>query len=398
MKRTSTDSGLDPAFGHKGLAALPDDMAQATAIAVRQDQTVLVAGAAHGGRFMVVRLLGSGELDKSFAEQGVLRDQFEPQQTAVAVDVFAVQGDKTLVIYNTTMQNQADIIPVAARYHNDGRLDPSYGIDGVSPLYYPQDTQLTAATGASSAKAQMTPNGGLLTSWWYPSRGRTVTYCLDPNGQPDPAFNQTGYVMLTPALGRRSVSATLLLASGKTLVAGGFTDPEGTDKPFLVKYTTSGKLDVLFGDNGVILLDDYTGCRYTHWLETPDNRLVGFGKTAGQQASLIVLHANGHPDPTFSAHPVIDVWQWTCGMYENGKFTAVGHTTNPHDLVVARYLEDGTPDLDFAGGAGWARFDISGSDETDLPFAVHSTQGALLVSGLTTHMAIGCGFVAKLLA
>ena len=395
MKRTLTHSALDPAFGHEGLAVLPHDMTQATGMAMQDDNTLLIAGAAQKGSFMVARVLDTGHLDTRFGEQGVIRSEFEPGQSAVAVEVFAVPGDKTLVIYNTTMLNRPGITPVIARYHNDGRLDLSYGVDGTCPLHYPLDHQMKASSAAPSGQTTLTQNGEVLTSWWYPYYGKTVTYRIDQNGRLDPTFNQTGYAFLPSSLGSSAVWATVLLASGNTLLAGVFLNQTGGGIPFLVRYTTSGIPDPMFGDNGIVFLNRYAGGRYTHWLETPDNRIVGFGQNADKGSSLIALQGDGRTDPAFIAPPVSDVWQWTSGTYGRSKLTAVGHTANPHDLVIARHLADGALDPDFGDGTGWVRLDISMSDESDLPFTVQAACDALLVSGITTQGGISCGFVAK---
>jgi uncharacterized delta-60 repeat protein len=402
MKRKSPRSTLDPEFGNAGFAALPADMTQAVSISLLPDSRLLIAGASNEeGRFAVTRLLDNGQVDPTFGRRGVIRDQLEPYQTAVAVAAFAVEADKTLVVYTSGTADAAGIIPVVARYqHKDGLLDSGFASGGIRRLYFPDDAPTPSAlapspSAGSSGRSALTPSGKLVTSWWYTSHGRTVTFRLDEHGQLDPSFNEVGYVVLSPLLRNGAVSATLMLASGKILVAGSFLDASRVDRPFLVRYTDDGQLDTEFGQNGIVTLDQHIGARFNQWIETPDGALAGFGKTAKDTSLVVTLHSDGRPDTSFQNNPVRDVWQWLSGTADGEKLIAVGHTANPHDTVVARYLQNGALDPDFANGNGWVRDDLSEHAEDDMPFDAKVAEGRTLIAGTRTVSGTYQAFVAR---
>lgn len=407
MKRKSPRSTLDPEFGNAGFAALPADMTQAVSISLLPDSRLLIAGATNeDGRFAVTCLLDNGQLDPTFGRMGVIRDQLEPYQTAVAVAAFAVEAYKTLVVYNSGAADTPGIIPVVARYQQkDGLLDQGFASAGIRRLYFPDDAPVQSSLAPSSlapspsagpsGRSALTPSGKLVTSWWYTSHGRTVTFRLDEHGQLDPTFNKVGYVVLSTLLRNGSVSATLMLASGKVLVAGSFVDGSRRSRPFLVRYTDDGQLDVGFGQNGIVTLDQHVGASLNQWIETPDGALAGFGRTATDTSLVVMLHGDGRPDTSFQNNPVMDVWQWLNGTTDGGKLIAVGHTANPQDTVVARYLQNGALDPDFANGNGWVRDDLSDHAEDDMPLDAKVTEGRTLIAGTRTVCGTYQAFVAR---
>lgn len=397
MKRTSPRSTLDPQFGNAGQAVLPDDLVAVLGLNHQADGTTLLAGNCAAGLF-VSRLLKNGQIDARYGQDGAIRDAFEAGQIIVAETAYAVQNDKTLVRCSSRSPAAVGVIPLIAQYHNDGRPDAGYADNGIRYLYYP-DTQIgTDTAGSASGCSALTPSGKLLTSWWYPSHARTVTFRLDEQGQLDTSFNGVGYVVLDPALRNGSVSALLLLASGRILVAGGFINESGITRPFLVRYTEDGVLDGDFGQCGIVTLDQFPGCQAFDWVELAEGRLIGFGRDANAQCWAVALHADGRLDTSFAEEKVAEVFQWKSAAIDGDRLVTVGHTINPHDVVAARYFTDGSLDRTFADGSGWVRHDLSGTAEQNDPKTIQATGQGLLIGGCVYRQTLPHGFVARLTA
>ncbi|MFJ3482267.1 delta-60 repeat domain-containing protein [Pseudomonas sp. NPDC090202] len=395
MKRTSPHAMLDPQFGDAGQAVLPSDLVAVLGLSHQPDGTTLLAGSCPDGLF-VSRLLKNGQTDARYGQDGAIRGVVESGHIIVAEAAHALENDRTLVLCSGRSPDIYGVIPLVACYHNDGRLDAGYAENGSRYLYYPDGRGVSNPSAPASGFSALTPSGKLLTTWWYPSHARTVTFRLDEQGQLDTSFNGIGHVVLDPALRNGSASTLLLLASGRILVAGGFNDGSGTTRPFLVRYTDDGTLDADFGQGGIVALDQYPGCQALAWVEQRDGRLIGFGRDASNQCWMVALHPDGRLDPSFVQEKVAEVFQWTSAAMDGDRLVTVGHTANPHDVVVARYLTDGSLDREFADGSGWFRHDLSGTEEQNAPNAIQVTAQGLLIGGFVYRQTIPHGFVARL--
>jgi uncharacterized delta-60 repeat protein len=92
-------------------------------------------------------------------------------------------------------------------------------------------------------------------------------------------------------------------------------------------------------------------------------------------------------DPTFGGDGMVTAFPnggvaTAVGVDDHGRLTAVGYTIERHpDVVVARFLRDGTPDTSFSGD-GMARVDLGGADYAfDAAF---TPRGGIAIAGRRT--------------
>jgi uncharacterized delta-60 repeat protein len=400
MSKGALDSGgPDLDFGTGGLAHLPPTMRYAGNVMWTHGADALVVGAAEqDGHFLVTRLLKDGNVDVTFGNNGIIQGQILPEQISMGVSAFDVESNKTLIVVNSSTPGGA-YIPCATRYEEGGILDPNYGQGGILQLAYPEtlgsdhlpahdplpNVESQRQSLATTMPTGLTSSGKLIVGWWYVNERKTVIYQVDDTGKLDTSFNGVGYVTYPEALGSSSLSALLILASGKVLAVGQHRSESGVFYPFLVRYNETGTLDKEFGKDGsgVVELqsDQYAGYILNACIETAGGNLIIFGSDAAGNARLIGLEGDGSIDQSFRPDKVPDVFQWLSAASDGDKLVAAGHTSDPRYIIIARFNPDGSLDPAFGTQSGWVRLDYPGIPESPTPYDVKAIDEKILIAG-----------------
>ena len=257
-----------------------------------------------------------------FAAPGDLDQTFNPPlgwvsyDNAISGNGVAIQPDRKIVVVGTT-ENPLNDDVLVVRYDIDGKLDASFGANGVITFNADAD---------------------------YIDRGSAVAI------QPD----------------------------GKILVlASSHNGPDGFNV-LLLRYGPDGSLDPTFGDNGTATYMGATqgGADLGNALAIqPDGKIVVVGSTDdGPQADLLVLRYNGDgtPDNTFGLNGVVTYNHQTnsqtqsndyaraVALQPDGKIIAVGNTntnSGKDDVLIVRFNGNGFLDTSFGAGLGAVTFD-----------------------------------------
>ncbi|MFN0183685.1 MAG: delta-60 repeat domain-containing protein [Aquabacterium sp.] len=237
------DGRLDTAFGSNGRVVLMvgarQDVAQA--IAVQADGRILLAGhslqrqADHD--FLLVRLLADGRPDPAFGQRGhVLTDFGGDSDRASAVLVLPdgriVAGGQSNVNRATTGVDFA-----LARYHPDGRLDPSFGAGGkvVAPI-------LPGSTGDRVRALALQAVDGQQRLLAVGGEGDFTIARFNAAGALDAGFGQGGKVTGLFGVSIGAAAAVAVRPGGEVVVAG----HAGHDFA-AVQLLPDGRLDTRFG-------------------------------------------------------------------------------------------------------------------------------------------------------
>jgi uncharacterized delta-60 repeat protein len=143
VARYKTDGKLDSSFGGgTGLVKVPS-IEWPTATLVQPDGKVLVAGYKGQDQYtgVVTRLTTSGEVDKTFGNQGIT--EIASPDRSDAPSAIAFQPDGKIVVGGSTAATAENAIfeVWVTRLDADGHLDPSYGIGGRA-TYVPGEVSL----------------------------------------------------------------------------------------------------------------------------------------------------------------------------------------------------------------------------------------------------------------
>ncbi|MEO7437790.1 MAG: delta-60 repeat domain-containing protein [Candidatus Binatia bacterium] len=227
----------------------------------------------------------------------------------------------------------------------------------------------------------------------------SVSVALGAAGDPDIGFGTGGVV--TTHVGDVSEAYDMIRQSDGKLVIGGYVE-EGTPPTtqfLLVRYESDGTLDAGFGTGGIVRTDAIPGqsTRMKALQQQADGKLlaVGFGQLANywDGAGDVVLArylSDGSLDPDFGTGGIVvtDVLGYPDqgskvaiqpdGRLVVGGFSQTGASVATQDAVIARYEADGTPDTTF-GTAGAVALDFGGIDRARA--VTLQTDGSIVIVG-----------------
>lgn len=260
----------DTAFSGDGLAQVAiaegDGADFASAIQPAPNGGTIIAGSIYapgappyeGTGFAIARLDSSGELDRTFGDEGrVILPPFpdgpirNPSEVAVAQngDIFVSGFDRA----------EGSATFSALKLESNGAVDESFGASGVGGVTFEE------VDGGGVRAIELDSQGRLLiggSAVAQASRDYDYDFAiarLTPEGAPDPAFGDGGSVVLpigTAGHVNPDIAQSLVAtADGGTFVVG-FTSPSlaaGSESAALAKLGPGGELDAGFGDGGVVV-------------------------------------------------------------------------------------------------------------------------------------------------
>ncbi len=241
---------LDATFGTHGKVGLGSSrFGNAEAVALQADGKIVVAGSVDA-RFTVARFATDGRLDRTFGEDGIVSAL--PPHIGRATAVF-VQSDGKIVAIGS-----APGAPFAlVRFNTDGTLDRSFGGDGRVRTSFgdPASCYSRAIVGALGRNGKIVAAG--VAECAGPERFAVARYLT--NGALDKTFSNNGKVQTSVQLGifEQNVAGVAVLPDGKTIVGGAaaYYRPPGAERwsDFaLVRFNVNGTLDGTFGGDGKV--------------------------------------------------------------------------------------------------------------------------------------------------
>jgi uncharacterized delta-60 repeat protein len=318
----------------------------------------LVAGfdnATNSFPMTVLRLTTSGALDAAFSGDG--QSSTTPCQGANSV--FGMDVDVTgrpVVALACSRSTHGRARAALVRLTTAGVPDASFDGDGVARYGQVRDRY------ESGDVVLGLPDGRVIAVGTAEELGVTVTR-LTADGTPDPAFSADGSVAVWVPIDPEVVAAKVD-ASGRVVVLisrGGRTGAE-TEYDVL-RLTSAGVLDPAFGSGGrrplAGILDP--------WAMAHDGagRVVLTGAvSATGEGTVVRLDDSGNPDPTFSGDGRVTIENSQSAVAVDGSgrvvVTEAQWAGDVYTQSVRRYLGDGTPDPAFGGGDGQAEYPPDG--------------------------------------
>ena len=313
---------LDPSFGTGGRVF--DSSFEPAALTLQPDGKIVVVGSCCGSKenpsdFFIGRYDGDGSRDSNYG--GALLESLGGSAgTALTPEPGGIMLAAGVTGYDGFL----------VRIASDGSLDPSFGTDGVAMLTNIEPTAIELEPGGKiivvgTQNARIPFSGDL-------DPPEIALARFDPNGSLDPTFGTNG-IVATSFGGSDFVKAAAEQPDGK-IVVGGYRGFLGAQGPYydgiLVRYKPDGSLDSTFQSVGGSDVVDAV------YLQADGKVLTG--EFAGE-GSLRRYNADGSIDDTFK--PAFGAPSGLIGLEPDGKIVTAGGSQ------VARFLPDGTPDVDF---------------------------------------------------
>jgi uncharacterized delta-60 repeat protein len=268
--RYRSDGALDPSFGGNGIVRtnLTLGMDVGYDVALQANGKIVVAGVAGGPikpRFAVVRYLRDGSLDQTFADGGA----------AILVPggvgrSLAIQDNGRIVVTGYTPYGLT-----IARLRTDGRLDRSFGGDGVVGRL---DSRHHAIWPLAVA---LQPNGKILVGGgWDIFNGGVARFTSD--GKLDRTFGGDGAVRIRLGSNEQAIVGLAIQDDGG-IIAAGHVEPHeygDTTVPHIVvaRLLRDGALDHTWGGNGKVSTRLPGGSSCDGVALQPDGKIVVAGR------------------------------------------------------------------------------------------------------------------------
>ncbi|HRP00003.1 MAG TPA: hypothetical protein PLN54_11260 [Flavobacteriales bacterium] len=319
-----TEAGeLDPSFANQGVLAINADLQK---VALYQGGKIVAAGAIPefiGPQPCLVRLTTNGQMDGTFGTTGMAT--FPMFSEGRFKDVEAMNDGRLVALGNFTFAG--DYIAGIVRTTASGALDVTFSGDGFLPLDVPPGL----------VKAIAVQQDGKILLCGNSANGIFVAR-FGTNGSVDASFNGTGMVSIP---GERSVS-DIVVQSGGGIILGGITTQSWVNEAWLMRLTSTGSIDQVFGSNGstTIALSPTVHASSAGPVLAPDGSILlggGFLFTSGMVVGrpfFCGFTPSGQLDPTFGVDGIILDSLNTNGdfgmvaMAPNGRFHSWGGTSN----------------------------------------------------------------------
>jgi uncharacterized delta-60 repeat protein len=405
--QTNNPGELDPSFGNNGMFELTlappyQETIILGALIDSATQNIYFAGQARNGisdrPYILGRLSTDGNLDNTFATQGIAMGKFSHTAESRGNAIALLAEDKILLIGATIGS------PALARFHRNGSIDTSYGVNGHLILIDPwPSTPLAVEESASEAESAQShtvalQDGRILISFTYHQSGNpthSFLFMLDIYGELDRSFNQTGSVLVKhpdhPPENIR-LHGCLIDDDGSVVACASlkFADSQAS---MFVRYTTVGNIESSYGENGYLVVDTHAEYALVDALAKQGNRrilAIGYSRSGFNYSGLMISHEwNGSANIQFNrGQPLLtrlndSDTQWiSASKQPNGSLVVTGNSTasGKPTIALARLQSNGAFDPTFNNGQGWVVTSI-GLNHTSAKNVALQDDGKILVCG-----------------
>lgn len=389
--------------------------------------TMDVDDADKGVTLLVARVDAEGNADANFGADGVASTQVQMRSSS-AFPMGVIRGSDGRVTAAVVVNRTIGL----ARFTAEGDLDSTFGDSGT--ITHILDPLTSRPSGESSsevsyaygmARSDAMSNGafravGAMHGGIVPAPGGGAYFVRDmgfggagwshlvrftSNGRLDKSFGYGGAVRVQhPAYGTTvllAVSHDMNADEGSRVVVAGWVGTFTNTKACVARYDKSGRLDADFGDEGFAVVESPQGTSNTlfgavHVTRDGNIFVSGWSNEGERQAAILVgLDATGKPLLSFNqGQPVrLDLlepdtkydFRTSVAVQTDGKIVVVGQATNSKartvDILVARYLPDGSLDRNFGAPNGWTKINPFGRTDNWVLTSEFAPDGKIILAG-----------------
>jgi uncharacterized delta-60 repeat protein len=353
LARYLPDGFMDNSFGNNGLVF--SDVGYLNledwvlALATQPDGKILAAGysgSANSYSVSLARFYPDGRIDSTFSQDGKVITSLS-QEDDVAHSIYLLPEGKILLAGLTT--NGSTQYFALVRYLPDGNLDMSFGTGGIATY-----TLITGGYQIMKGIA-IQPDGKIVlaASYGYSSDPGVVIVRMNADGSPDNSFGVYGRVV-TNFEDIIYMYSFVQQSNGKFLMAGYLVNSFWTYDIALARFLPTGVLDQSFGDGGIVITaaDDIDLLMGTSCALQADGKIIAGGLAASlEEESIDFAVARYLPDGSIDMDFGVDGMVMTdfdgawdginaIAIQPDGKIVAVGESFRGDDrsIAIARYL------------------------------------------------------------
>lgn len=342
------DGSLDTTFGEGGYAFIQAGANTQGGTLVRlADGSLMVAGRTLVGQqtdLVLCKLTAQGELDPAFGDAGILVHPVGP-----SFDVprkMLLMPDGRFVIAGESNDANNVFNGMLLRFNPDGSWDTSFSDDG--KLFFTQFAQADRFVDAA-----FTPDGGIIAVGEAMVGGPTVALLAKAtaDGEWETGFGQGGWDTLMIDQYFLDYAGGVAVVDDRIILCGTTWDLDGADA-FIARCEADGSLDLTFGNNGVLRIDQDEVDEFFDLTIDQDGGILACGKTGPMELTdaydLLFFRsdASGQADDGFGTDgtSIIHLTDTTdlvfsMALQPDGDILACGYTVGEDfDLLVVRVI------------------------------------------------------------
>ena len=344
IARYNTDGSPDSSFGKNGVVTTDDStgIEYCYDVEIQKDGKIITTGSIYHfpyNHIAAARYNPDGSIDRSFGINGIV-DYVIEKNTNVAVSASALQEDGKILILGLSYTNENDYGDASfiVRFTADGRVDESFGNQGVEITKFSESCYVTSIEVTSEGKIVV---GG---TWNFIFNTKFMVLRYLPDGTPDRSFGNSGMARETEF---SSELYSIALQKDGNIVAG------GSDGQYikLERFSDKGTVDSSFGKNGIVITE-FEGYPEIHKvLIQNDQKIIGAGilQPGWSDFKLVVVRylPNGDIDPSFGTNgstvtaSELSLYCTDGVLQEDGKIVVAAQTyITGNTFGLARYLND----------------------------------------------------------
>ncbi|MFJ2464054.1 hypothetical protein [Pseudomonas sp. NPDC087615] len=384
-KLFSSTGELDPNFGADGAYEVspPSDYQvispQALVLGPAGDSYYACSTIAVNGvmGYAYFHLTEGGTLDTTFGKEGYVfgdfgTSRFFPRQ----IFLVDIQATRKILVVGDFRASGSPSKKALFRMELNGTADATFGNNGLVIVESPA-TRCASTTATDrqpnndQAQASVMSDGKILLLQNLDSPFGVITV-LNSDGSPDKTFNKTGHFTAQPENALQTfLESVMRLPDGKYLAVGWvIVQPSDAPQALFIQLDGTGQLDTSFNKTGYLSVGEKNEYFAIHQLALqPNQRFLAIGEASAsiRKGLLISREPNGEANIQFNrAQPlktVLDYAEtgWLAGTVQSdGKLLVAGRADLPmeatQNVVIARFISDGTLDTSFGKGTGSLRF------------------------------------------
>lgn len=352
LHRYNSDGSSDGTFGSDGtvITDIHNSVDEVITIGIQADGKIIAAGRAsinYTSDFALVRYKSNGMVDKSFGTDGKVITDISGNDEVTSM---ILQSDGKIVLAGTVSFDIG-----LARYNNNGSLDKSFSDDGKLRDFYKSGSgRINAMAVQKDGKVVVAGFSYLLGDDSQESAHFALSR-FNPDGSLDTTFGNNG-VVNTLLHGDDDIRSIAIQKDGKIIAAGVAAGPDGDNPDFaLIRYNMDGSLDNSFGYQGKVITDLGDWEAGNSVAIQNDDKIVLAGHASGQMA-ILRYNPDGSLDKTFDGDGMlitdVDGSFTSLAIETDGRIVVAGRNS------IVRVTPEGALDKTF-NGDGKVIIDVS---------------------------------------
>ena len=317
-----------------------------------------------------------GLIDNTFGDNGFTSTVPNAYNFPTSI---AIQKDKKIIIGGYCYDNNSNSSWFLTRYYSDGNLDAGFGTEGiVTKSFYHTNLSLDYCT-----DILLQPDGKILAGGYSYNDFTGYDFTLvryNTNGSLDDSFGENGVVRtnISNYSNKSDWGYSIAIQSDGKIIMGGYCEYHLDSNPqvgyygCLVRYTTDGKLDNSFANNGIKIIEvmnlgDGYGSIQAIGINF-DGKIIAAGyydnvinNRWNRSYLLLKFNSDGELDSSFSYDgKVITNLGSILGNYNGSMIIqpddkiifsgSVQDSAGRYNFILAKYNKDGSLDNSFGAG------------------------------------------------